>query len=107
MQRKIEEEFGDANSYVMDLQDNIDKTDEKINKIGDLEQRPTTYYDTIKEAYEHRNNVENLKNVDDPGQEDYFCTSVSSHANRFDVKVTESPPTRSFSPYPRFMATMC
>ena len=47
------------------------------------------------------------KNVDDPGQEDYFCTSVSSHANRFDVKVTESPPTRSFSPYPRFMATMC
>ena len=29
------------------------------------------------------------------------------HANRFDVKVTESPPTRSFSPYPRFMATMC
>ena len=31
-----------------------------------------------------------------------------THANRFDVKVTESPPTRSFSPYPRFMATtMC
>ena len=61
MQRKIEEEFGDANSYVMDLQDNIDKTDEKINKIGDLEQRPTTYYDTIKEAYEHRQYVDTLK----------------------------------------------
>ena len=61
MQRKIEEEFGDANSYVMDLQDKIDKTDAKINKIGDLEQRPTTYYETIKEAYEHRQNVETLK----------------------------------------------
>ena len=61
MQRKIEEEFGDANSYVMDLQDNIDKTDAKINKIGDLEQRPTTYYDTIKEAYEHRQYVDTLK----------------------------------------------
>ena len=61
MQRKIEEEFGDANSYVMDLQDKIDKTDEKINKIGDLEQRPTTYYETIKEAYEHRQYVDTLK----------------------------------------------
>ena len=61
MQRKIEEEFGDANSYVMDLQDNIDKTDAKINKIGDLEQRPTTYYETIKEAYEHRQYVDTLK----------------------------------------------
>ena len=61
MQRKIEEEFGDANSYVMDLQDKIDKTDAKINKIGDLEQRPTTYYETIKEAYEHRQYVDTLK----------------------------------------------
>ena len=61
MQRKIEEEFGDANSYVMDLQDKIDKTDEKINKIGDLQQRPTTYYETIKEAYEHRQYVDTLK----------------------------------------------
>ena len=58
---KIEEEFGDANSYVMDLQDKIDKTDAKINKIGDLEQRPTTYYETIKEAYEHRQYVDTLK----------------------------------------------
>ena len=61
MQRKIEEEFGDANSYVMDIQDKIDKTDEKINKIGDLQQRPTTYYETIKEAYEHRQYVDTLK----------------------------------------------
>ena len=61
MQRKIEEEFGDANSYVMDLQDKIDKTDAKINKIGNLEQRPTTYYETIKEAYEHRQYVDTLK----------------------------------------------
>ena len=61
MQRKIEEEFGDANSYVMDLQDKIDKTDAKINKIGDLDQRPTTYYETIKEAYEHRQYVDTLK----------------------------------------------
>ena len=61
MQRKLEEEYGEANSYVMDIQDKIDKTDAKINKIGNLEQRPTTYYETIKEAYEHRQYVDTLK----------------------------------------------
>ncbi len=61
MQRKLEEEYAEANSYVMDLQETLDKTEQKINLLGDLEQRPATYYDTIKEAYEHRQYVDTLK----------------------------------------------
>ena len=61
MQRKLEEECGEANSYVMDLQETLDQTEEKIKNLGDMAQKPTTYYETIKEAYEHRQYVDTLK----------------------------------------------
>ena len=61
MQRKLEEEYGEANSYVMDLQETLDQTEEKIKNLGDLAQKPTTYYETVKEAYEHRQYVDTLK----------------------------------------------
>jgi len=61
MQRKLEEEYGEANSYVMDLQETLDQTEEKIKNLGDLAQKPATYYETIKEADEHRQYVDTLK----------------------------------------------
>ena len=61
MQRKLEEECGEANSYVMDLQETLDQTEEKIKNLGDMAQKPTTYYETVKEAYEHRQYVDTLK----------------------------------------------
>ena len=61
MQRKLEEEYGEANSYVMDLQETLDQTEEKIKNLGDMAQKPTTYYETVKEAYEHRQYVDTLK----------------------------------------------
>ena len=61
MQRKLEEEYGEANSYVMDLQETLDQTEEKIKNLGDMAQKPTTYYETLKEAYEHRQYVDTLK----------------------------------------------
>ena len=61
MQRKLEEEYGEANSYVMDLQETLDQTEDKIKNLGDMAQKPTTYYETVKEAYEHRQYVDTLK----------------------------------------------
>ena len=61
MQRKLEEEYGEANSYVMDLQETLDQTEEKIKNLGNMAQKPTTYYETVKEAYEHRQYVDTLK----------------------------------------------
>ena len=51
MQRKLEEEYGEANSYVMDLQEQIEQTEKELKELGDLSEKPNTYYDTIKEAY--------------------------------------------------------
>ena len=61
MQRKLEEEYGEANSYVMDLQEQIDETQKELNELGDLTEKPNTYYDTIKEAYEHKQYVGNIE----------------------------------------------
>ena len=61
MQRKLEEAYGEANSYVMDLQETLDQPEEKIKNLGDMAQKPTTYYETVKEAYEHRQYVDTLK----------------------------------------------
>ena len=32
-----------------------------LEEIGDINGKPSTYYETAKEAYEHRSHVENLK----------------------------------------------
>ncbi len=61
MQRKLEEEYGEANSYVMDLQEQIDETQKDLKELGDLTEKPNTYYDTIKEAYEHKQYVGNIE----------------------------------------------
>ena len=61
MQRKLEEEYGEANSYVMDLQEQIDQTQKDLKELGDLTEKPNTYYDTIKEAYEHKQYVGNIE----------------------------------------------
>ncbi len=61
MQRKLEEEYGEANSYVMDLQEQIDQTEKELQELGDLTEKPNTYYDTIKEAYEHKQYVGNIE----------------------------------------------
>jgi DNA repair exonuclease SbcCD ATPase subunit len=34
-----------------------------LNEIGNINGRPNTFYESAKEAYEHRNNVDNLKNT--------------------------------------------
>jgi len=61
MQRKLEEEYGEANSYVMDLQEQLDETEKELKDLGDLTEKPNTYYDTIKEAYEHKQYVGNIE----------------------------------------------
>ena len=61
MQKKLEMEYGESNSYVMELAEQLEQTVKDIEAVGDLEQRPDTYYDTIKEAYDHRQYVDSIK----------------------------------------------
>jgi DNA repair exonuclease SbcCD ATPase subunit len=60
MQKKLEIDYGEANSYVMELAEQLEQTTKDIEAVGDLEQRPNTYYDTIKEAYDHRQYVDSI-----------------------------------------------
>ena len=45
----------------MDLQEQIDQTEKELKELGDLTEKPNTYYDTIKEAYEHKQYVGNIE----------------------------------------------
>jgi len=60
MQKKLEMEYGESNSYVMELSEQLEQTTKDIEAVGDLDQRPNTYYDTLKEAYDHRQYVESI-----------------------------------------------
>jgi len=68
-------ELEEAITYQAEVNSKLVDVIKGINDIGDLNGRPTTFYETVKEAYEHRNNLETLKqslatktNEDDPYQ---------------------------------------
>ena len=44
----------------MELSEQLEQTTKDIEAVGDLDQRPNTYYDTLKEAYDHRQYVESI-----------------------------------------------
>jgi len=56
-----QKELSDALAYQTEVADKLEATMNTLNEIGDINGRPNTFYETAKEAYEHRNNVDNLK----------------------------------------------
>lgn len=58
-----ERELIDSNSYLSEVEGKLEKINSRLSELGDLESKPSTFYDSAKEAYEHRNNVENLRNA--------------------------------------------
>ena len=63
MKDSIQADYGDAHTYMIEISNKQDKVQKKLETIGDLSRKPETFYETAKEAYEHRGNVENLKKV--------------------------------------------
>jgi len=57
---KKDKELSDAVKYLSEVADKFEKVNKELTEIGDLSAKPNTFYDTAKEAYEHRNNVDNL-----------------------------------------------
>jgi DNA repair exonuclease SbcCD ATPase subunit len=56
-------ELDDALSYQKEITRKVTDVTVELDIIGDINGRPTTFYEAAKEAYEHRNNVENLQNA--------------------------------------------
>ena len=61
IQAKKDKELLDSTTYQAEVADKLEATMKLLNDIGDINGRPNTFYESAKEAYEHRNNVDNLK----------------------------------------------
>ena len=63
-------ELEDAIAYQTEITGKVKGVALALEEIGDINGKPTTFYDTAKEAYEHRSNVDNLKKaLEDKSQE--------------------------------------
>ena len=54
-------EHNDALAYQLEVAGKLEEVIKSLDKIGDINGRPNTFYETAKEAYEHRQNVDSLK----------------------------------------------
>ena len=54
-------ELADARTYAQEVNAKCSDVILSLAEIGDINGKPTTFYDNAKEAYEHRSNVDNLK----------------------------------------------
>ena len=54
-------ELADAQSYEHEVIGKLQEVIEGLDKIGDINGRPNTFYETAKDAYDHRSNVDSLK----------------------------------------------
>jgi DNA repair exonuclease SbcCD ATPase subunit len=52
----------EAQRYATKLLNDLIKINAEIDEIGEILQRPSTYYDTIEEALKHQNNLNSLEN---------------------------------------------
>ena len=63
MQRKLEEEYADAMSYAINLERDLAALKEALQEIGTQTAQPVTFYPSVKQAYDHRQFLENYKNT--------------------------------------------
>ena len=63
IENKKRKELTDAIAYQTEVADKLESTMALLTEIGDINGRPNTFYESAKEAYEHRNNVDNLRNA--------------------------------------------
>ena len=58
---KKNKELADAKAYAEEIKVKCSDVMKSLDEIGDINGKPDTFYETAKEAYEHRQNVETLK----------------------------------------------
>jgi DNA repair exonuclease SbcCD ATPase subunit len=56
-------DLADAKKYATEITMKFQEVVTALSEIGDINGRPNTFYETAKEAYEHRNNVDNLRST--------------------------------------------
>ncbi len=61
IETRKQKELTDALAYQTEVADKLESTMTLLEDIGDINGRPNTFYESAKEAYEHRNNVDNFR----------------------------------------------
>jgi DNA repair exonuclease SbcCD ATPase subunit len=56
-----DKELADAIAYQSEISAKVIDVTKSLDDIGDINSKPTVFYDTAKEAYDHRQNVDSLK----------------------------------------------
>jgi len=56
-----DKELVDAKSYAEEITGKVKEVAFALEEIGDINGKPTTFYESAKEAYDHRQNVDSLK----------------------------------------------
>ena len=76
---KKTKELDDATAYQLEISTKCTDVVSALDEIGEINGKPTTFYDTAKEAYEHRSNVENLKSTlsRTESEEDPYQTQIN------------------------------
>ena len=63
-------ELNDAMAYQTEVSGKLEDIVKGLDEIGDINGRPDTFYETMREAYDHRNNVDNLRTALDNKQQE-------------------------------------
>jgi DNA repair exonuclease SbcCD ATPase subunit len=58
---KKEQDLIDSTNYLNDVEQKLSKIQQRLEQLGDLYAKPNTFYETARQAYDHRNNVDNLR----------------------------------------------
>lgn len=61
MVKKLKKEFKDSEAYLIEVKNKLDKINKDLESVGEVNPRPNTFYDRIEDAYDHKNNLENLE----------------------------------------------
>jgi DNA repair exonuclease SbcCD ATPase subunit len=62
MKKSAEKNLADADTYLSKIAGDLELIVSELDRIGDINGRPKTFYDTLNEAYNHRTNLESLAN---------------------------------------------
>ncbi len=73
----------DSMAYQTEVANKLELVMKQLDDIGDINGRPDTFYDTAREAYEHRNNVDNLRQtlVSKQQEEDPYQAQIEDLTN--------------------------
>ena len=73
----------DSMAYQTEVSVKLEGVVKNLDEIGDINGRPNTFYETAREAYEHRNNVDNLRSslISKTQEEDPYQAQIDDLTN--------------------------